>query len=76
MFLLTEQFYWHPILPDPAQPFRRALQPDPPVVCPGFGFDKSWYRKVLNWDIDPDDRQASTVVFQISGICGAKAAFF
>ena len=37
---LAEQVYWHLILPDPARPFRRAPRPDPPVVCPGFGFDK------------------------------------
>ena len=36
---LAEQVYWHPSLPDPARPFRRAPRPDPPVVCPGFGFD-------------------------------------
>ena len=38
--LLGEQFCWHPVLPDPAQPPRRAPRPDPPVVCPGFGLDK------------------------------------
>ena len=27
------------VLPDPAPPPRRAPRPDPPVVCPGFGFD-------------------------------------
>ena len=37
---LGEQFCWHPVLPDPAPPPRRAPRPDPPVVCPGFGFDK------------------------------------
>ena len=36
---LGEQFCWHPILPDPGR-FRRAPRPDPPVVCPGFGFDR------------------------------------
>ena len=36
---LGEKFCWHAILPDPARPLRRALRPDPPVVCPGFGFD-------------------------------------
>ena len=35
-----EQFCWHPNLPDPARPPRRAPQPDPPVVCLGLGFDK------------------------------------
>ena len=31
-----------PILPRPAPPSRRAPpRPDPPVVCPGFGLDKS-----------------------------------
>ena len=34
-----EQFCWHPVLPDPAPPPRRALRPDAPVVCPDFGFD-------------------------------------
>ena len=37
---LGEQFCWHPILPDPARPFRRAPRPVLPVVCPGFGFDR------------------------------------
>ena len=37
--LLGEQFCWHPVLPDLAPPPRRALRPDPPVVCPGFGLD-------------------------------------
>ena len=27
-------------MPDPARPLRRAPRPDPPVVCPGFGFDR------------------------------------
>ena len=39
---LGKQFCWHPVLPDPAPPPRRALRPDAPVVCPGFGFDKLW----------------------------------
>ena len=38
--LLGEQFCRRPVLPDPAPPPRRAPRPDPPVVCPGFGFDK------------------------------------
>ena len=38
---LGEQFCWYPVLPYPAPPPRRALRPDAPVVCPGFGFD--WY---------------------------------
>ena len=38
--LFAEQLYWHPSLPDPAQPFCRAARPDPPVVCPGFEFDR------------------------------------
>ena len=37
---LAEQVYWHPTLPDPARLFRRAPRPEPPVVCPGLGFDK------------------------------------
>ena len=41
--LLGELFCWHPVLPDPAPPPRRAPRPDPPVVCPGFGLDKSVY---------------------------------
>ena len=40
LLFLGEQFCWHPILPDPARPPRRAPRPDPPVVCPGFGFDR------------------------------------
>ena len=28
-------------MPDPARPLSRALRPDPPVVCPGFGFDST-----------------------------------
>ena len=40
--LLGEQFCWHPVLPDPAPPPRRAPRPDPPVVCPGFGLDR-WH---------------------------------
>ena len=39
---LGEKFCWHPILPDPARPLRRALRPDPPVICPGFGFDNKY----------------------------------
>ena len=38
--LLGEQFCWHPVLPDPAPPPRRAPRPDPLVVCPGFGLDR------------------------------------
>ena len=37
---MGEQSCWHPVLPDSAPPPRRALRPDAPVVCPGFGFDK------------------------------------
>ena len=37
---LNGQLCWHPVLPDPAPPPRRALQPDPLVVCPGFGLDR------------------------------------
>ena len=40
--LLDEQFCWHPVLPNPAPPPRRAPRPDPPVVCPGFGLDRSF----------------------------------
>ena len=35
----SEQFCWHPVLPDPAPPLRRVPRPDPFVVCPGFGFE-------------------------------------
>ena len=28
------------LLPDPAQPLRRSLRPDPPVLCPALGFDR------------------------------------
>ena len=38
--LLGEQFCWHPVLPDPAPPPRRAPRPDSPVICPGFGLSK------------------------------------
>ena len=38
--LLGEQFCWHPILPDPAPPPRRAPRPDPLVVCPSFRLHK------------------------------------
>ena len=41
--LLGEQFCWHPVLPDPAPPPRRAPRPDPPVVCPGFGLNKNLF---------------------------------
>ena len=36
-------FCRRPVLTDPAPPPRRALRPDPPVVCSGFGFDKKVY---------------------------------
>ena len=39
---LGEHFCWHPILPDPARPPRRAPRPDPPVRSM-FGF---WTRQV------------------------------
>ena len=38
---LGEQFCWHPVLPDPAPPPRRAPRREPPVVCLGFGLDRS-----------------------------------
>ena len=39
--LLGEPFCRRPVLPGPAPPLRRALpQPEPPVVCPGFGLDR------------------------------------
>ena len=38
---LGAQFYWRTVLLDPAPPPRRAPRRDPPVVCSGFGFDKS-----------------------------------
>ena len=38
--LLGALFCRRPVLPGPAPPLRRAPRPDPPVVCPGFGFDK------------------------------------
>ena len=34
-------FCRRPVLTDPASPPRCALRPDPPVVCSGFGLDKS-----------------------------------
>ena len=37
---LGAQFYWKKVPLDPAPPPRRAPRRDPPVVCPGFGFDK------------------------------------
>ena len=42
-YLLGELFCRRPVLPSPAPPPRRAPRPDPPVVCPGFGLDKSVY---------------------------------
>ena len=42
-----EQFCWHPVLPDPAPPTRRAPRPDPPVLCPGFGLDRSFLESRL-----------------------------
>ena len=38
--LLGELLCRRPVLPIPAPPPRCAPRPDPPVVCPGFGFDK------------------------------------
>ena len=38
--LLGELFCRRPVLPGPAPPPRRAPRLDPPVVCPGFGFDR------------------------------------
>ena len=38
---LSEWFCWHAILPDPARPLRRAPRLDLPVVCLGFGFERS-----------------------------------
>ena len=40
LFFLGEKFCWHPILPNPARPPRRAPRPDLPVVCPGFNFGR------------------------------------
>ena len=37
---LGEQFCWHPVLPDPAPPPRRALRSDAPLICLDFGFDR------------------------------------
>ena len=42
-----EQFCWHPVLPEPAPPLRRAPRPDPPVVCSGFGIDRFASRTCL-----------------------------
>ena len=44
--LLGGQFCWHPVLPDPAPPPRRAPRPDSPVVCPGFGLDRWFFQKL------------------------------
>ena len=40
--VLCEQSRRRPILPGPPRPAAPpcAARPDPPVVCPGFGFDK------------------------------------
>ena len=43
---LGELFCWHPVLPDPAPPPRRAPRPDPPAVCPGF-----WIRQIQIYDV-------------------------
>ena len=40
---LGEKLCWHPVLPD-APLLRRALRPDPLVVCPGFRLDKPGIR--------------------------------
>ena len=41
--LLDEPIRRRPVLPGPALSRRPAMppHPDPPVVCPGFGFDRS-----------------------------------
>ena len=39
--LLGVLFCWRLVLPGAAPPPRRAPRPDSPVVCPGFGFDRS-----------------------------------
>ena len=35
-----EYFCGHPILRDPARPFRRASRPDSPAICSGFWFER------------------------------------
>ena len=62
--LLGEQFCWHPVLPDPAPPPRCAPRPDPPVVCPGFGFDKlaSWKRIFDLRDDRPSFRKLPKII--------------
>ena len=37
---MSELFCWQTILPDPARPLRWAPRPDPPEICPFFGFDR------------------------------------
>ena len=44
--LLGGLFCRRPILTDPAPSPRRALHPDPPVVCPSFGIDKSFFHRL------------------------------
>ena len=39
--LLGKELCWHPGLPEPAPPTRRAPRPDPPVVCSHLGFHTS-----------------------------------
>ena len=51
--LRGEQFFWHPVLPDSAQPLRRAPRPDSPVVCSGFRFDRSMPWTVVSGTFDP-----------------------
>ena len=40
---LGAQFYWRTVLLDLAAPPRRAPRGDSPVVCSGFGLDRSVY---------------------------------
>ena len=60
--LLGEPTRRRPVLPVPAPPRRGAVRrpvPDPPVVCPGFGFDRS--NKLIIKMINMDKRRRFTV---------------
>ena len=70
--LLREQFCWHPVLPDPAPPPRRAPRPDPPVACPGFEL----YNKLHTISfVRASEESFRTIVFDALGGRGTVAAW-
>ena len=44
---LGKRFCWDPVVPDPALPPRHAPRPDPPLVCPGLGFDMCFQKTIM-----------------------------